>query len=89
LAKSNVRWRRDGPHLTDEHGVVLGAAREDLHGAPDLLVSADDLVELALLGKGRDVFAVLLQRIARYGSVRVDVGRRYRLSSAAPYATQR
>src|SRR5690606_39614182 len=36
--------------LTDEHGVVLGAAREDLHDPLDLPVAADDRVELALAG---------------------------------------
>jgi hypothetical protein len=35
--------------LADEHRVVLGAARQDLHHAADLLVAADDRVELALL----------------------------------------
>ena len=34
--------------LADEHGVVLRAAREHLHDAADLLVAADDRVDLAL-----------------------------------------
>ena len=34
--------------LADQDGVVLGAAREDLDDAADLLVAADDGVELAL-----------------------------------------
>jgi hypothetical protein len=34
--------------LADQDGVVLRAAREDLHHAADLLVAADDGVELAL-----------------------------------------
>ena len=33
--------------LADEHRVVLGAAREHLHRAADLVVAADDRVELA------------------------------------------
>ena len=33
--------------LADEHGVVLGAARQHLDHAPDLLVAADHRVELA------------------------------------------
>ena len=33
--------------LADEHGVVLGAARQHLDDAADLLVAADDRVELA------------------------------------------
>ncbi len=36
------------PEPTYEHGVVLGAARQDVHAAPDLLVAADHGVELAL-----------------------------------------
>ena len=35
--------------LADEHRVVLGAAAEDLDRAADLLVAADDRIELALL----------------------------------------
>src|SRR5439155_24922092 len=34
--------------LAYEHGVVLGAAREYLHDAADLLVPADDRIEFAL-----------------------------------------
>ncbi len=34
--------------LADEDGVVLGAPAEDLDDAADLLVAADDRVELAL-----------------------------------------
>ena len=42
--------------LADEHGIVLGAAGQDLHDAADLVVAADDRVELAAagaLGEGR------------------------------------
>ena len=39
--------------LADEHGVVLRAAREDLDDAADLVVAADDRVELAQLGLAR------------------------------------
>ena len=35
--------------LADQHGVVLGAPRQHLDDAADLLVPADDRVELALL----------------------------------------
>ena len=35
--------------LADQHGVVLLAAREDLHDPLDLRLAADDRVELALL----------------------------------------
>src|SRR5439155_11280948 len=51
--------------LADEHGVVLGAAAEDLDDAADLLVAADDRVELAVLGGEREVAAELLQRLER------------------------
>jgi hypothetical protein len=33
--------------LADQDGVVLGAAREDLHDPLDLLLAPDDRVELA------------------------------------------
>ena len=48
--------------LADQHRVVLGPPREDLDHAADLLVAADDRVELALLGLGGQVAAVLLER---------------------------
>src|SRR5690606_12974587 len=47
--------------LADEHGVVLGAAAEDLDGAADLLVTADDRIELAVAGQLGEVLRVLLQ----------------------------
>ena len=47
--------------LADEHGVVLGAAGEDLHDAADLLVAADHRVELLGAGEGGEVAAVALQ----------------------------
>ena len=49
--------------LADQHGVVLGAAGEDLDDAADLVVAADDRVELAVLGGLREVAAELLQRL--------------------------
>ena len=54
--------------LADEHGVVLRAAGEHLHDAPDLLVPADDRVELLLAGELGEVPAVVLQGlVARLG----------------------
>ena len=49
--------------LADQDGVVLGAAGEDLDHAADLVVAADDRVELAVLGVLREVAAELLQRL--------------------------
>ncbi len=53
------------PHagVADQHRVVLRAAREHLDHAPDLLVAADDRVELALLGELGQVAAELLERL--------------------------
>ena len=45
----------------DEHGVVLGAARQDLHHALDLVAAPDDRVELALAGLARQVAAELVE----------------------------
>lgn len=55
--------------LPDEHGVVLGAAAQHLHDAPDLGVAPDHGVELALGGRGREVGPVLLERLV--GALRV------------------
>ena len=51
--------------VADQHRVVLGAAREDLDHAADLLVAADHRVELAGLGLGGQVAAEFLQRLRR------------------------
>ena len=47
--------------LADQDRVVLGAPRQDLDHAPDLLVAADHRVELALLGRIREVAAEALE----------------------------
>src|SRR5262249_43933248 len=49
--------------FADEHGVVLRAARQDLDRAPDLLVAADDRIELALRCEAREVARVALERL--------------------------
>ena len=49
--------------LADEHGVVLGAAGEDLDHAAHLVVAADDGIELALARQLGEVAAVLLERL--------------------------
>ncbi len=49
--------------LAHQHGVVLGAAREDLHHALDLGLAADDRVELGLGGKLREVAPELVEQL--------------------------
>ena len=49
--------------LADQHGIVLGAPRQHLDGAADLVVAADDRIELAGAGIGRQVARIFLQRI--------------------------
>ncbi len=55
--------------VADQNRVVLRAAREHLDDAADLLVAADDRVELALLGGRGQVAAELLERLV--GALRV------------------
>ena len=47
--------------LADQHGVVLRPPREHLDDAADLVVAADDRVDLALAGAGGEVLAVALE----------------------------
>ena len=47
--------------LTDEHGVVLRAARQHLHHALDFLLAPDDRVELLLAGELREVATELVE----------------------------
>ena len=59
--------------LADQHGIVLGAAREHLDGAPDLLVAADHRIELAGGGGLGEVARIALQRVVallRAGGIR-------------------
>ncbi len=53
--------------LADQHGVVLGPPGEDLHDPLDLLLAADDRVELALAGGARQVAAELVEHQRRRG----------------------
>jgi hypothetical protein len=58
--------------LADQDGVVLAPALQHLDGTPDLVVAADDGVELALACPLREVERVLLERLAlpfRFGRV--------------------
>ena len=61
------------PGGADQDGVVLRAAREHLHHAADLLVAADDGVDLALARALGEVDRVLLER--RVAALGVGVGR--------------
>ena len=49
--------------LADEHGVVLGAARQDLDAAPNLIVAPDHRVKLAITRGCRQVARILCQRL--------------------------
>ena len=49
--------------LADEHGVVLGAPAEHLDDAADLVVAADDRIDLAGARRLGEVAAVLLERL--------------------------
>ena len=49
--------------LADQHRIVLGAARQHLDGAADLLVAADDRIELARPRGLGEVAGVFLQRV--------------------------
>ena len=57
--------------LADEHGVILAAAREDLDGALDLPVAADDRVHLPAGCQLREVAAVLVERFRVSGAARL------------------
>src|SRR5439155_446544 len=58
--------------LADEPGVVLGARREHLDDTPDLLVAADDAIDLVLACELGQVTAVLVERLVL--ALRVLVG---------------
>ena len=49
--------------LADEHRVVLRPARQHLNHAADLLVAADDRIELALARELGEVAPVALERL--------------------------
>ena len=57
--------------LADEHRVVLGPARQHLDDAADLVVAADDRVELAPPRRLGEVAPVLLERLVLGLGVRV------------------
>ena len=61
--------------LADQHGVVLGAAAEDLHDPLDLGLATDDRVELALRRQLGQVAAELVEQLGRLLALRVLAAR--------------
>jgi hypothetical protein len=53
--------------LTDQYGVVLRAAREDLHDPLDLLLATDHRIELALAGGLGEVAAEVVEHLRALG----------------------
>src|SRR5579875_3371425 len=51
------------PGLADQHRVVLGPARQDLDRAADLVVAADDRVELAFARRRGQIAGIALQGV--------------------------
>ena len=49
--------------LPDQYRVVFGSAREDLNGAPNLLVTADDRIDLAVAGCLSEITRIFFQRL--------------------------
>ena len=49
--------------LSDEDGIVLGPAGEDLHGASDFVVAADHRIDLSLASELGEIAAILFQRL--------------------------
>ena len=58
--------------FADENGVVFRTAREDLHGATDLVVTADDGIDFPRAGGGGEVAAVFFEGLVF--SFRILVG---------------
>ena len=58
--------------FADQHRVVLGATREHLNDAANLVVPPDNRVEFALAGLGRQVGGVLLECLV--GGLRLGTG---------------
>ena len=59
--------------FADEHRIIFGAAREDLHDAADFLVAADDRIEFGAASQIGEIAGVFLQRGVRgFGILRGD-----------------
>ena len=69
--------------LADQHRIVLGAPRQHLNGAADLVVAADDRIKLAGAGVRRQVARVLLQRIVACSALAESAVRPLRTSLIA------
>jgi len=63
LSEAFHHGRLADARLADQHRVVLGAPRQDLDDAADLIVAPDDRVQLAIARVLGQVAAVLLQRL--------------------------
>ena len=63
LGQSLDDRRLADPRLTDEHGIVLRAPLQDLDRSPDLVVTPDDRIELALLGSLGQIDGEALERL--------------------------
>ena len=66
--------------LADQHRIVLGAARQHLNHAADLVVAADDGIELALARDFREVAAVPFERLEL--ALRILIGHALRAAHA-------
>ena len=64
------------PGLAHEHGVVLGATREDLHDPLDLRLAPDDRVELVFLGVLGQVASELVENLGALAVLGLAAGTR-------------
>ena len=53
------------PRLTDQAGIVLGSAAQNLHDTLHLHASSDDRIQLALARKLREIARILIERRCR------------------------
>jgi hypothetical protein len=60
--------------VTNEHGVVFGAASEDLERATNLLIPADDGVEFPLAGEGGEVDSIFAEGVETLFRIRIGEG---------------
>jgi hypothetical protein len=70
--------------LADQHRVVLGAPREDLHDPLDLGLTTDDRVELAFGSELREVAPELVEQLRGLLALAGGSGRRRALALAPP-----